>query len=66
MGGQLCVGGKMKRRFELLEVRWWMETGSEELGGLLCVSFNDRLLRVDNNELLTGMAFHESVYRGEA
>ena len=43
-----------------------MENGSEELGGLLCVSFNDRLLRVDNNELLTGMAFHESVYRGEA
>ena len=37
MDVRLCVGEKMKKQSGLLEVRLWTGTGSEELGGLLCV-----------------------------
>lgn len=40
-----------------------MGTGSEELGGLLCIAFNNELyMSVDNNKLRTGVVFHKSVY----
>ena len=62
MGGQVYAGEKMKMRFGLLEVGYWMGTGSVESGGLLECCVNGGLYRVDKNKLRTGMAFHECVY----